>query len=123
MVEPLVFVVVTDIMQRDLIVMALKRNHFNPFICNNLVELPSLIEEMKPSVLLLDIYLSGGNGLDLVLDLKERGLLEQTKVIGISSMAFPEIVRKLAQAGFSDLLVKPLDIDLMIRRVRRALHH
>jgi DNA-binding NtrC family response regulator len=123
MVEPLVFVVVTDIMQRDLIVMALKRNHFNPFICNNLVELPSLIEEMKPSVLLLDIYLSGGNGLDLVLDLKERGLLEQTKVIGISSMAFPEIVRKLAQAGFSDLLVKPLDIDLMVRRVRRALHH
>lgn len=114
MIEP-------DKLQRDLMMMALKRNGINVEICANPDDLPGLLDLKKPAVLVMDLYLPGINGLDLMLDLKGRGLLEETKVIGVSSMAFPEIVRKMVQAGFSEFLVKPLDTDQLVARVQRIL--
>jgi DNA-binding NtrC family response regulator len=122
MAELAVLIVEPDIPQRDLMVMALKRGHLLVETCIDIDDLPGMLELKKPPVLVMDIYLPGKNGFDLIQDLKNRGLLENTRVIGISSMAFPEIVRKMVQAGFADFLVKPLDIDLFLSRVKRALN-
>jgi DNA-binding NtrC family response regulator len=116
-----VLVLEPDIPQRDLIVMALKRGNLTVETCTDLDDLPGMLELRKPPVLVMDIYLPGKNGFDLIADLKNRGLIENTRVIGISSMAFPEIVRKMVQSGFADFLIKPLDIDLFLSRVQRAL--
>lgn len=121
MPERTVLVIEPDPMQRDLIMLALRRNHIHAEACTDPADLPGLLEVNKPSVLVMDIYLPGTNGLDLMVNLKERGLLSATKVIGVSSMAFPEVVRKMVQAGFSDFLVKPIDIDLLVARVQRAI--
>lgn len=122
MADLAVLILEPDIAQRDLMVMVLKRGKLVVETCTNIDDLPGMLELKKPPVLIMDIYLPGKNGFDLIQDLKNRGLIENTRVIGISSMAFPEIVRKMVQAGFADFLVKPLDIDLFLSRVKRALN-
>lgn len=121
MPEPTVLIIEPDHLQRDLMMMALKRNHIHPDACADLADLPNLLMTTKPSVLVMDMYLPGTNGLDLMMDLKERGFLDATRVIGVSAMAFPEVVRKMIQAGFSDFLVKPIDTDQFVARVQRIL--
>jgi DNA-binding NtrC family response regulator len=102
-------------------VMALKRGKLSVETCAAIDDLAGILELKRPPVLVMDIYLPGKNGFDMISDLKNHGLIENTRVIGISSMAFPEIVRKMIQAGFFDVLAKPLDTDLFLSRVKRAL--
>jgi DNA-binding NtrC family response regulator len=121
MPTPNVLIIEPDVLQRDLMVMALKRGGINPIVCTELDDLPGLIELHQPPVIVMDIYLPGKNGFDLMLELKNRGILDTTRVVGISSMAFPEIVRKMIQSGFVDFLVKPLDTDQFLSRIFRVL--
>jgi two-component system response regulator (stage 0 sporulation protein A) len=73
-----------------------------------------------PDVLLIDTYLPGQNGLDLIGQLNSEVLLKRTKVFFLSSLGFPEVVQKAAQIGASGFLVKPLDPDLLVTRIRKC---
>jgi len=42
-------------------------------------------------------------------------------VIVVSSMGFPEIVNRVRRLGAADFLIKPLDSELLLERVRAAL--
>jgi DNA-binding NtrC family response regulator len=121
MADLAVLILEPDILQRDLMVMVLKRGKLSVETCTQIEDLPGMLELKKPAVLVMDIYLPGKNGFDMISDLKNRGLIDSTRVIGVSSMAFPEIVRKMVQAGFMDVLSKPVDTDQFLSRVQRAL--
>lgn len=107
-------------LQCDLIRMALIRNHMNPIICGRPEELRQQLVQHMPDVLLIDTYLPGQNGLDLIGQLNSEVLLKRTKVFFISAMGFPEIVQKAAQIGASGFLVKPLDPDLLVTRILKS---
>lgn len=112
-----VLVLEPNILQCQLIKLALIRHGMNPIICGQ----PSLVRQQlaqhRPDVLLVDTYLPGQNGLDLISQLHTEVLLKWTKVFFISSMGFPEIVQKAAKIGASGFLVKPLNPDLMAARI------
>jgi DNA-binding response OmpR family regulator len=61
------------------------------------------------------------NGLDVLRKLKDQGDLEQTGVIVISALGYPEVVRQAAEAGADDFLVKPFDPVLLAERVKSIL--
>ncbi len=75
-------------------------------------------ETLRPRAVVLDILLPYMNGLDLLRRLKEQGNLEQTGVIVISALGYPEVVRQAAEAGASDFLVKPFDPVVLAERVK-----
>ena len=104
-------------LQCDLIKMALLRSHMNPIVCDRSVDLRQQLLQYVPDVLLIDTYLPGQNGLDLIGQLNSEVLLNRTKVFFISSLGFPEIVQKAAQIGASGFLVKPLNPDLIVSRI------
>ena len=110
-----------DRLQRDLIVLALRRNQLEPLICDDLSEARKYLLERKPDLLLLDLYLPGQNGLDFIQETQREGLLGNTKFIFISSIAFPEIIQKAIKMGAADFLVKPLNVELLVSRIQRAL--
>jgi DNA-binding response OmpR family regulator len=112
-----VLVVEPNALQCDLIKLALIRHSMNPIICNQPAALRQQLIQYLPDVLLVDTYLPGQNGLDLIDQLNSEVLLKRTKVFFISSMAFPEIVQKAAKMGASGFLVKPLNPDLMAARI------
>jgi DNA-binding response OmpR family regulator len=116
-----VLILEPDALQRDLIVMALKRSGFSTVVCSKSAEVKNYLLERKPALMVLDIYLADQNGLDLLEELSQAGLLVLTRVVVVSSMGFPEIVSRARRLGAADFLVKPLNSDLLIERVRRVL--
>jgi DNA-binding NtrC family response regulator len=111
-----VMILEPDAMQRDLMVMALQRHQLQSIVCPQLHQIEDLLAQHCPELLILDLLLRGRNGLDLMEMLKKKGLLEKTKVLLISPLGFPEIVRKAARAGAAAFVVKPLDPDQLAER-------
>lgn len=116
-----VLVLEPNALQCDLIKLALIRHGLNPIICNRSAGLRQKLVQHLPDVLLIDTYLPGLNGLDLIGQLNSEVLLDRTKVFFISSLAFPEIIQKAAKMGASGFLVKPLNPDLLVTRILSSL--
>jgi CheY-like chemotaxis protein len=116
-----VLVLEPDALQRDLICMALRRNGLDAVVCERSADVPVLLAQHQPALILLDIYQADKNGLDLLEELKGSGQLAATKVIVISSMAFPEIVRRATRLGAAGFLVKPINVDLLMERVQQVM--
>jgi len=115
--KPSVLILEPNILQRDLIRVTLMRNQMNPIICKQPEALRQQLIECLPDVLLIDTYLPGQNGLDLIDQLNSEMLLQRTKIFFLSAMGYPEIVQKAARVGASGFLVKPLNPELMVDRI------
>ncbi|MCX6078661.1 MAG: response regulator [Chloroflexi bacterium] len=115
-----VLILEPNVLQCDLIKLALIRNSMHPIICENSGTIRQQLVEHLPDLLLVDTHLPGQNGLDLVTELNAEAFLSRTKVFIISSLGYPEIVQKAVKAGASDFLVKPLDTDLLVTRILRC---
>lgn len=48
-------------------------------------------------------------------------MLHPSQVIIISALSFPEVVAEAAALGVQDFLIKPVDTDQFLERVRRRL--
>ena len=114
----LVLILEPNFLQCDLIKLALIRHGLTPIVCSQPSYLRQQLVQYLPDVLLIDTNLPGQNGLDLIAELNSEVLLKRTKVFFISSMGFPEIVQKTVRMGASGFLVKPLDPDLLVSRIR-----
>jgi two-component system, sensor histidine kinase ChiS len=117
---PSVLILIPNALQCDLVRMALLRNRMNPIVCNQPSALREYLVQNMPDVLLVDTYLPGQNGLELISELHSEVLLKRTKVIFVSSLGFPEIVQKAAKVGASGFLVKPLNPELLVKRIQNC---
>lgn len=120
--ENTVMVLEPNRMQRDLIRMTLQRNNLNTVVST----LPDSIREdlarHEPDLILMEIFLPSKNGLELMREMKKEGLIKKdTKFFVITSLAFPEIVHKSLDLGAVDFLVKPINMDLLVSRIKRAI--
>ncbi|HEX4928448.1 MAG TPA: sigma-54 dependent transcriptional regulator [Burkholderiales bacterium] len=78
------------------------------------------LSRLQPDVLLTDLQLPDGQGMDLVKDLESR---ESTEVILITGHASVESAVQALRLGASDYLVKPVDVERLrsiLRRVPRT---
>jgi FixJ family two-component response regulator len=82
---------------------------------NDLLEGPAL---EGPGCLILDVYLPGLSGLDLQQMLMER--LDRLPIIFISGQGTVPISVQAMRDGALDFLVKPLDADVLVADVKRA---
>jgi len=69
-----------------------------------------------PNVVLLDIHLPDGNGLDSVSAFEKRGLA----VVVVSNLVRAEQTRRAFAAGAVDIITKPVDVSVLMARVERA---
>lgn len=79
--------------------------------------------QWKPDLLLLDLFLPGCSGLDL---LREFKILEKQNdrlvpVLVISSLGFREVVDQARESGAVDFVVKPIDLDVFRNKVMKLL--
>lgn len=73
----------------------------------------------KPDLLLVDLFLPGCSGLDL---LREFKLLRQKNgrpvpILVISALGFREVVEQAREMGADDFIVKPIDLDVFRQKV------
>ena len=66
-----------------------------------------MVQSLRPDLLLLDLYLPDGNGLDLMRSLADLGLSPQPDFIVITAARDIDSVRRAMQLGAMYYLVKP----------------
>ncbi len=66
----------------------------------------------RPDVILLDIHLLGGSGIDVLHALKKRG--EAPVIIVLTNYAYPQYRQKCLEAGADFFFVKSTEFDRVI---------
>ncbi|MDH4195348.1 MAG: response regulator, partial [Nitrospirota bacterium] len=70
-------------------------------------------------IILMDVQMPEMDGLTATRLLRERGL--QTPIIGLTANAMKGYEQELLEAGYSDYLTKPIDIDLFVSKLAQRL--
>ena len=86
---------------------------------DNGIDALSLVEENRDglAVILLDIVMPGMSGLEVIGELKNRGVLETVPVLIISGEQDIAIEKQCFEIGASDFIHKPFDSTVVKRRV------
>jgi DNA-binding response OmpR family regulator len=85
------------------------------------VQALELAGQHRLDLIVLDILLPFMNGLDFLRQARRQGCLENTAVVIVSALGYREIVQQASEAGARDFLVKPFDVDVLVRRLRALL--
>ena len=71
-------------------------------------------------IILMDVQMPEMDGLTATRLLRERGL--QTPILGLTANAMKGYEQELLEAGYSDYLTKPIDIDRFVSKLAHLLH-
>jgi len=72
-------------------------------------------KRVKPDVIVMDVRLPDGSGIELMQELRRRG--HGLKGIAVSGYGQEEDTRRSREAGFSAHLIKPVDVDALMESV------
>ena len=91
---------------------------YAPIATGDPSEVPRLVEEKKPHLVLLDLSLSGSDGIELMNDIRKRA---DIPVIFLSAYGQDETVARAFDMGATDYVVKPFSPTELTARIRAAL--
>lgn len=97
---------------------ALTRLNYNVEICLDGGEVFDSIERFDPELILLDIYLTTHNGLEILKDIKAK--FSEIPVIMITGYADVDIAVTAIKNGAYDFLLKPLDLEQLNNVLSKA---
>ena len=79
----------------------------------------SKLEDFQPSVILLDVLLSGTDGRELCRELKQNEEMKNIPVIMVS--AHPGAAENINSYGADDFVSKPIDTASLMRKVEQLI--
>ena len=97
---------------------ALSKAGYSPIVTGDAKDVPRLMEEAKPHLVLLDLMLPGADGIEIM---KEIQVQSDVPVIFVSAYGQDETVAKAFDLGASDYVVKPFSPTELAARIRAAL--
>ena len=80
-------------------------------------EAMSLLEKIKPDILLTDIQMPNKNGIELTTEVVSR--FQNIKVVALSMLDEKSYVRKMREAGASGYLLKTMGADELLTALRK----
>ena len=92
-------------------------------IATNAEEAITLLQTTTPELTLCDWKMPGGGGEQFLKSLQSEGLLTTMPVIILTAHGTGPNAMQAMQLGAYDFITKPLDIDLALATVTRAIHH
>ena len=82
----------------------------------------SMIQAEDPDMVLLDIMMPDVSGMEVLRFLRREPGLTQIPVVIISAKTLPADIRAGLEAGATEYLTKPVDMEELRRTVARVLH-
>jgi two-component system, OmpR family, response regulator len=117
--QPRVLVVDDDDSIRDLLTMALEHSGYEVTLAANCVDARNAVERARPDLVVLDVMLPDGDGIELCRRLRAAGL--RAPVLFLTARdATADKVRGLTVGG-DDYLTKPFSLEELVARVRALL--
>ena len=97
---------------------ALTRAGHAPIVTGDPEEVPRLMAEQVPHLVLLDLVLPGSDGIELMGNIRE---IADVPVIFLSAYGQDEVVARAFDLGAADYVVKPFSPTELVARIRAAL--
>lgn len=116
--KPRIIIVDDDRDTRELLAMALESEGFEVTSAANGLRLISSLQLRRPHLILLDVNMSWIDGFELCKAVKKNESFREIPVVFVSGRGEPEDRRKGMEAGAADYFVKPLDLNLLLARIR-----
>ncbi len=97
---------------------ALSKSGYVPVVTGDPHEVPTLIEEHRPQLVLMDLVLPGIDGIEVM-----KRILEDTviPIIFLSAYGHEEAIARAFDAGADDYVIKPFSPTELTARIRAAL--
>lgn len=116
-------------MNRDLMSLQLRKQGYTVTVAASGYEALELLEEHESQeheaqpfdLILLDIMMPGMNGLDMLLEVRKKHSMLNLPIIMVTADDLEESIIEALQRGANDYLVKPLNLQVAVARVRTQL--
>lgn len=83
-------------------------------------DLNKVIKKVSPSLIILDVLLSGADGRQICKKLKASTITKKIPIIIVS--AHPSAAKDLTASGADDFLEKPFDMEELLGKVEKYIH-
>jgi DNA-binding NtrC family response regulator len=114
-----ILVVDDDLAIREMVAMALEKSGYAVARAEGYAAGRASIRARRPDLILSDIYMPGGTGLDLLKEVQD--LPDPPPMILMTAKGSIETASSALKEGVFDYLAKPFDLEVMLERVRAAL--
>ncbi len=111
-----IFLVEDDHGLRDLIYFLLTDKDYEVEAFPNATSFKKRINDSKPNLILMDIMLPDGNGVDLCKDLKNSDTRNEIPILLMSAHANPSIAD---DSGANEFIKKPFDIEELYQCIQK----
>jgi len=114
-----ILIIDDDDLNLKLISHVLTRAGFRVRIARSAEEGLTLLQEERPNLILMDLRLSGMDGLEATRRIKGNPSLASIPIVAVSAYAMEEDFSRAAEAGCSGYLTKPFEMKEILETVRR----
>ncbi|MEH2304926.1 hybrid histidine kinase/response regulator HrmK [Nostoc sp.] len=114
-----ILLVENDLPNADLMQIYLRKLGYQVTWVKNAAEMWEALTQLDPAVILMDIFLADGNGLNLVRQLREHEQYQTIPVIVQTAMAMKGDRETCLTAGVNDYISKPIDLPLLASLVAK----
>lgn len=114
-----ILVVDDDLAIREMVAMTLEKSGYQVERANSFAAARLALHGTRPDLIVSDIYMPGGTGLDLLKEVQEQA--DPPPLILMTAKGSIETAAEAMKDGVFDYLAKPFDLDIMLGRVRAAL--
>ena len=98
----------------------MKKNGYDVETASRREEALEKIRSFQPSLVLLDVLLSGADGREICRDIKNNPDTDNIKVVMFS--AHPSAVENFASYGADDFITKPINTDLLLEKLGKVVN-
>ncbi|WP_017652727.1 hybrid histidine kinase/response regulator HrmK [Fortiea contorta] len=114
-----ILLVEDDLPNAELIKIYLGKLGYQVTWVNSATKMWELLKQLNPTVILMDVNLPDGNGLNLVRQLREDGQYRMIPIIAQTAMAMKGDREICLAAGVDDYISKPIDLSLLATLVAK----
>lgn len=119
--SPKILVIDDDFANRRVLQLVLKRNGYRAYLAGDGCEGLRVAQETQPDLILLDFFMPGEDGFEVLIQLKADDRLKNIPVVIFTVLVREESERKALELGAAAYVTKPFDIDEVITCIRRIL--
>lgn len=116
-----ILVVDDDEAHNEGVMWRLRRDGFDAEIANRAAECIAAIENQKFDVVLLDYHLGSESGIDVLRAIRNVKGANELPVIMVTAESASETTVTALRYGANDYITKPVDLDVMVQRIRTQL--
>lgn len=92
---------------------------FETFETKDGLNVPSLVREIKPDLILMDIQLPEISGFDITRNLKAEADLREIPIIAVTAFAMKDDEERILKAGCEAYISKPISIIPFLQTIER----